>query len=179
MAVESDTTSFIIRKAVEADLPTLIDFLAKLALHVSGAPPMKLRDQEHKRLSQVLSEGLTNQDKLIVVADVPDTGVAGMGYIFVWRSQGIWEQATHTEYRSGVIDDVWVEPDFRKMGLSTAILKELVGFAEEKGAHELILEYSLTNTEAEAVWTRIGFKPIGIRAAATTAAVKKALAPRG
>nr|WP_323806883.1 hypothetical protein [Marinobacter gelidimuriae] len=34
-----------------------------------------------------------------------------MGYIYVWHSQGIWEQAEALVYRSGIIDDVWVEPE--------------------------------------------------------------------
>lgn len=178
LAAENHMTAFTIRQAVAADLPTLVDFLARLALHVSGAPPTRLKKQERQRLLAALSDSLVDEDKRILVADVPDAGVVGMGYIFVWRNQGIWEQAEYVEHKSAMIDDVWVEPDFRKMGLFSAILKELVGFAEKKGAQDLVVEYSLTNKEAAAAWTKLGFEPTGVRAAAFTAAVQNALADR-
>lgn len=178
MAAENHMTPFTIRQAVAADLPTLVDFLARLALHVSGAPPTPLKKQEHQRLLAALSDSLVDEDKRILVADVPDVGVVGMGYIFVWRNQGIWEQAEYVEHKSAMIDDVWVEPDFRKRGLFSAILKQLVGFAEKKGAQDLVVEYSLTNKEAAAAWTKLGFEPTGVRAAAFTVAVQNALADR-
>lgn len=171
-------TQFTIRQAAAADLPTLVDFLASLALHVSGASPKKLKKKERQRLLAGLAESLDDEDKLIVVADVPDVGVVGMGSIIVWRNQSIWEQATPVEHKSGIIDNVWIEPSFRKMGMFVAILTELVGFAEKDGAFDLVVEYSLANKEAAAVWTKLGFEPTGVRAAATTVAVQNALADR-
>jgi ribosomal protein S18 acetylase RimI-like enzyme len=99
-----------------------------------------------------------------------------MGDISIWTSQGIWEQAHDIEYRSGIIDDIWVEPDFRSLGIFRALLRELVNFAELRGAQELILEYSASNKEANAAWTKLGFKTTGLRAAAFTHHVKEELA---
>jgi hypothetical protein len=50
-----------------------------------------------------------------------------------------------------------------------------VTFAEQHHASELILEYSASNKEAKAAWTKLGFKPTGVRAAAFTSVVKQAL----
>ncbi|MEX0738578.1 MAG: GNAT family N-acetyltransferase, partial [Pseudohongiella sp.] len=97
---------FLVREAVAEDLPVMVDFLAKLALHVSGAPPQSLKESERDRLLQVLRKSLPDPDKLLVVADVPDVGLVGMGYLYVWRNQGIWEQAGEVEFTSGIIDDV-------------------------------------------------------------------------
>lgn len=166
---------FVIREAVEADLPVLVEFLVKLALHVSGAAPQTLKEEEHQRLLSVLRSALLEDNKQLYVADHPEAGLVGMGYVYVWRSQGIWEQAEATELRSGIIDDVWVEPEFRSLGIFKALLKSLVAFAERHNAHELILEYSATNKQAKAVWTRMGFKTTGVRAAAYTATVRAAL----
>ncbi|MCW8978885.1 MAG: GNAT family N-acetyltransferase, partial [Marinobacter sp.] len=102
--------------------------------------------------------------------------LVGMGYVYIWRSQGIWEQSEAAEFKSGVIDDIWVEPDFRGLGILKALLRDLVTFAEEHHASELILEYSASNKEAKAAWTKLGFKPTGVRAAAFTSVVKQALA---
>lgn len=167
---------YLIRQAVEADLTVLVEFLAKLALHVSGAPPQSLKENERDRLIDVLRSSLTDHNKQLVVAEVPGVGLVGMGYIYVLRSQGIWEQTSHVEYRSAVIDDVWVEPEFRKLGIFPDLLRKLVLFAESCGAYELILEYSASNREARAAWSRLGFKTVGVRAAAFTSTVQEALA---
>ncbi|EBA01387.1 Predicted acetyltransferase [Marinobacter sp. ELB17] len=169
-------TAFVLREAREEDLPVLVDFLAKLALHVSGAPPQNLRKNEHNRLLNVLRSSLGDDNKLLTVAENPDAGIIGMGYIYVWHSQGIWEQAEALVYKSGIIDDVWVEPEFRNLGIFRALLQELVGFAESHHVHELILEYAESNKEAKAAWAKLGFKTTGIRAAAFTSTVKEALA---
>jgi len=173
-----NTNHFTYRKAKVKDLPVLVDFLAKLALHVSGGTPQELKKREFNRLKNALKDTFADEDKLIVVADRLDSGLVGMGYIHVWRSSDIWEQAGEVEYRSGVIDDVWVEPDYRGMGIFTAILRDLVTFAEKRGAQELILEYSTSNKEAEAAWSKLGFKPTGVRAAAFTSHVNEALRKR-
>lgn len=167
-----------IRKARKADFPILIDFLTKLTLHVAGSAPQILQQKEQKRLRDILAAALTDNDKLLLVAELPETGVVGMGYIYIWRSQGIWQQTSDQEFKSGVIDDTWVEPEFRKLGIFSALLHELVTFAEGRDAHELILEYSISNKEAEATWTRLGFKTTGVRAVAFTSIVKEKLSKR-
>lgn len=175
---QENTSNFIVREAEEADLSVLVDFLVKLALHVAGSHTQKLKKHERTKLVNVMRASLSDPDKRIIVAEVPDAGPVGMGYVYVSRDQGIWEQAEETESRSGFIDDVWVEPDFRNRGIFSAIMRELVKFAENHDVHELILEYALSNKEAEAVWTQLGFKPTGVRAAAFTQTVENALAKR-
>jgi ribosomal protein S18 acetylase RimI-like enzyme len=98
-----------------------------------------------------------------------------MGYVYLFHSQGIWEQTSHQELKSGIIDDVWIEPQFRKMGIFQELLRELVEFAHKRGAHDLLVEYSASNKEAAAAWTRLGFKTLGVRAAAWTSSVMATL----
>lgn len=167
--------SFVVREASEPDLPVLVEFLARLALHVSGDGPQTLKRNERQRLVAALRSALDDEDKRLFVAESPDAGLVGTGYVYVWRSQGIWEQVEPVEYRTGVIDDVWVEPEFRSRGVFRALLKRLVAFAESRNAHELTLEYSASNRQARAVWTKMGFKTTGVCAAAYTSTVKAAL----
>lgn len=179
MATPADNIEKLkIRKARKADIPILIDFLTRLTLHVTGGPPLTLKKEERKRLHNYLADALLDDDKLVVVADLPGSGLVGMGYIYIWRSQGIWEHTSDHELKSAVIDDTWVEPDFRQLGIFSALLSELIAFAESRGAQELILEYSAANKEAEATWTHLGFKTTGVRAAAFTTTVKEKLAKR-
>lgn len=179
MAATDDTIEKLkIREARKADFPVLVDFLTKLALHVAGSPPQPLKKKERKRLQDILAAALADDDKLVVVADLPESGVVGMGYLYICRGQGIWEQAGDQEFKYGVIDDTWVEPDYRQRGIFSALLSELIAFAESRDVQELMLEYSATNKEAEATWTRLGFKTTGVRAEAFTTTVKKKLAKR-
>tara|TARA_R110002110_G_scaffold90974_1_gene236385 strand:- start:27631 stop:28179 length:549 start_codon:yes stop_codon:yes gene_type:complete len=175
----SKKDQILIRPAEQGDIPMLVGFMAKLALHVAGGEPQTLKRKEKQRLMEILASALTNTEKLVVVAEAPGTGLVGMGYIYIWRSQGIWEQAGDLEFKSGVIDDIWVEPEYRQRGIFSAMLRKLVAFAESRDAHELILEYSVANKEAEATWSRLGFKPTGVRAAAFTHLVKKRLSRGG
>lgn len=172
---KANSADFVIREARDDDLPMLVEFLAKLALHVSGAPPQNLKEDEYNRLLSVLHTALADGNKRLVVAENTAAGLVGMGYVYVWRSQGIWEQAEGLEFRSGIIDDVWVEPEFRSLGIFKALLRELVAFAESHNVVELILEYAVSNEQAKAAWTKLGFKTTGIRAAAFTSTVKEAL----
>lgn len=167
---------YTIREAVEKDLTTLVEFLAKLALHVSGGPPRNLKEDERERLIAVLRSSIHDDNKRLLVVDVPEQGLVGMGYVYVLKGQGIWEQADHEGPSSGIIDDVWIEPDFRKMGIFQELLRELVEFAHKRGAHDLLVEYSASNKEAESAWTRLGFKTLGVRAAAWTSSVMETLA---
>ncbi len=169
---------YLIREAEQGDLPVMVGFLAKLALHVAGAPHQSLKEDERGRLIEVMRSSLTDGNKQLVVAEVPGAGLVGMGYIYLLRNQGIWEQTSHVEFTSGIIDDIWVEPEFRKLGIFPDLLRTLIAFAERHGAYELILEYSASNKEAKAAWTRLGFKTTGVRAAALTSSVQEALASR-
>ena len=173
--IKAQKPDFLIREAIEADLPVLVEFMVKLALHVADAGPKTLKDGEYQRLMEALRSALDDESKRLFVATSPEAGLVGMGYVYVYRSKGIWEQTEPEEYRTGVIDDVWVEPEFRSHGIFRALLKQLVAFAESHNAHDLILEYSAANKQAKAVWTKMGFKTTGVHAAASTSAVKAAL----
>lgn len=164
-----------IRKARKVDIPVLIGFLVDLGLHVSGARRKTLSRKAKKRLSDLLSEYFKDTDKFMVVACTPDNKLVGMGNIQIWHTPNLWEEAEEMEQKSGFIDDLWVEPDCRNQGIMGCILAELVDFAESHDIDELILEYAITNEEAAAVWKRLGFYPTGVRAAASTKAVRQKL----
>ena len=164
-----------VRRARKKDLPVLVEFLIKLTVHVAGGTPQTLKKAEKKKLRDLLDSALQDEQKQVIVAETADDGLVGMGDISIWRSQGIWDQMDDVEFRSGIIDDVWVEPEYRGQGVFRAVLRELVAFAEERAVHELILEYSLANKEAETAWRKLGFTPTGVRAAAFTSSVRQKL----
>jgi len=102
-----------------------------------------------------------------------------MGDIALWHVDDMWKNPERIGVSYAVIDDLWVEPEARQFGISKAIVRDLVTFASENGINDLILEYATTNIEAEATWSRLGFKTTGVRAAAPVADVLNRLTESG
>lgn len=166
---------FTIREANRDDIPVLVGFLVDLGLHVSGAKRQTLTRAAEERLSHFLLDYIDDPHKLMLVACTRRKRVVGMGNIQIWHSPNLWEEAEDLDLRSGFIDDLWIEPKYRKRGIMARILDELIAFAEQRNIGELVLEYSLTNKEAAAAWEKLGFRPTGVRASAYTASVRKKL----
>lgn len=163
----------VISEAEEADIPEVVELLFRLDAHVSGAPReiLRMTAEGERELSERMRSYLVNPWKLLVVARHPEAGVVGMGDIALWKHAEVWETPERQGQWYGVIDDVWVEPDFRRQGLNRRMLRKLVEFARSRDVESLQLEYAASNREAARAWKELGFRPVGIRAAATAAEV--------
>jgi ribosomal protein S18 acetylase RimI-like enzyme len=148
---------FLIRSATERDINRVV--------------AMRLRLQEHmitinRNLWQMSEKSIatlpsfyrsTLEDKrchLVVVEDKKSGIILGMGL------GRICEHDEHVPNESGKIDDIWVEPNYRKKGLCKMILSELKVFFESKGIDVAVLDFVNGNFEAETVWKRFGFQPV-------------------
>ena len=148
---------FLIRSATEKDIHTIV--------------AMRLRLQEHmvtinRNLWQMSEKSIATlpsfyrsalEDKrchLVVVEDKQSGVILGMGL------GRIYEHDEHVPNESGKIDDIWVEPNYRKKGLCKMILSELKVFFESKGIGVAVLNFVNGNLDAEAVWKRFGFQPV-------------------
>lgn len=56
-----------------------------------------------------------------------------------------------------------VHPDFRKRGIATALMKEILNELKEKGCRFFYLEVRASNTGAKAFYERFGFNIAGVR----------------
>ena len=162
-----------IEEAEEADIPHVLELLYRLDAHVSGAPRELLRMTAagEAELAKRFLTFITNPYKLLLVARHPRAGIIGMGDIALWKHAEVWENPERQGQWYAIIDDVWVEPDFRRQGLTRRMLLELVAFARRHSVESVQLEYSASNLEAAETWARLGFRPIGIRAEATVTEV--------
>jgi ribosomal protein S18 acetylase RimI-like enzyme len=169
-----------IREATADDLDVLTEMLYRLDAHVSGAPReiLAMTEAGEAALRDRLRRLVDAEEARLLVVTLGGEVVA-MGGIVVWGDDGTWTTPERRARRTAVIDDVWVDEDHRRRGLTRRLLDALVDFAESAGAREIVLEYSLANPEAEATWARFGFRPTGVRAAATTASVRAALGDDG
>ena len=62
--------------------------------------------------------------------------------------------------RCGRVDDVWVEPEYRRQGLGRQLMTHLLVFFESEAVKTLVLDYSVGNVEADRTWKALGFEPI-------------------
>ena len=58
------------------------------------------------------------------------------------------------------IKRMYTNPEFRKRGLATAIVKELENWAKEMGYEKIVLESSLEQNEALSVYEKSGYQRI-------------------
>jgi len=75
-----------------------------------------------------------------------------IGYIIFWK---IREEVQ--------INNIAVHPDFKKMGIGEAVLRDVIEEARAEGAHYVSLEVRPSNTAARRLYAKLGFELIGIR----------------
>jgi [ribosomal protein S18]-alanine N-acetyltransferase len=80
-----------------------------------------------------------------------DTGVL-LGYLIISRYVDAWH-----------VMNVAVEPEHRRRGIATALLDRLFELTSEDGRRGYTLEVRVSNTEAIALYERLGFESRGIR----------------
>jgi ribosomal protein S18 acetylase RimI-like enzyme len=158
-----------VRTAIDADLDDLTAMRLKLADHMAQANQdlLPMSEAGVAAIGERYREALGDPGTHIAVARVHATralvGMA-MGRI-VHRDDLIPAEL-------GRVDDVWVDPDYRRQGISRALLRPLLAFFERKGVELLMLEYTVGNAEAEAIWTQLGFRPLSVMAHGTVGDVR-------
>lgn len=63
----------------------------------------------------------------------------------------------------GYINNVAVHPDYRRQGVASALLSNLIELARQSQLAFLTLEVRKSNSSAIALYTGFGFTPVGIR----------------
>lgn len=61
------------------------------------------------------------------------------------------------------VTNVAVHPDWRGQGLGGRLMRALMALAVARGATRMTLEVRVSNRVAQALYTRLGFKPGGLR----------------
>ena len=61
------------------------------------------------------------------------------------------------------VTTIAVDPDYQRMKIGTRLLYELVSEADRMGAQTVSLEVRVTNWGAQRMYSRFGFRPVGVR----------------
>lgn len=151
-----------IRPAEKRDVEALAAMRLSLQEHLkrANAGVWDFSDAQKRGLADTCRGFLKDPDRRIVVACRADGEVVGMAIAVICR---------HEEYepgRSGRLDDVWVSPGHRNAGLCRRMVERLLAFFQDAGIETIALNYVVGNAEAEAVWARLGFRPVVVTATA-------------
>ncbi|MDI6603725.1 MAG: ribosomal protein S18-alanine N-acetyltransferase [Thermoanaerobacteraceae bacterium] len=63
----------------------------------------------------------------------------------------------------GHITNIAVHPDFRFLGVGSAIMEEMLNIAKKKAVTSMTLEVRESNIAAQALYKKFGFRPVGRR----------------
>lgn len=94
-------------------------------------------------------ESLINKNTLYMVA-VENEKVIGYAGMYI-------------SFEEGDISNVAVASNYRKRGVATKLLLEIIRRAHEKGVTDVTLEVRETNVGAIRLYEKLGFKEVGIR----------------
>ena len=100
-------------------------------------------------LETIINEIVENKLALYVVAEVDGLVV---GYVGIWLVVD-----------EGHITNVAVHPDWRRKHIAEAIIATLIDVTESHGVMAHTLEVRASNTPAQKLYEKFGFKPMGVR----------------
>lgn len=159
-----------IRPATAEDVEVLATMRFSLQEHMTRANPelLPLSEQGIAAFPVRYREAIADTHAHIVVAQAQDTEeLIGMAMGRVTRREDL------IPAQAGRIDDVWVEPSWRRQGICRALMKELLAFFERFDIEVLVLDYVVGNGEAEDTWHQLGFHPVLTLAKANVGDVKQ------
>jgi ribosomal-protein-alanine N-acetyltransferase len=88
----------------------------------------------------------------------------GRAYLVALESRQVVGYAGLISYGDEAhVTTIAVEPERHRLGIGTRLMYELIRRAQEMGAHAVSLEVRVTNWGAQRMYSRFGFRPVGIR----------------
>ena len=146
-------TSFTIRPAKARDAARLRELLEQICLlHVEGRPDLFRAGAKYT--VEDIVKMLDDTQKTIFVAD---TGDDVAGYIFCQFRHV--HGSVMRDYLNLYIDDLCVDPKYRRMGVGRALFERAKQLACERGAYNIDLNVWAFNESAIKFYESLGMKP--------------------
>lgn len=99
-------------------------------------------------------EGLIlDSDSHLIVTEDADQIIA-TGYAQIRRSKESRNHETHSYFGF-----MYVSPNFRRKGISQALVGQLISWSKSKGAQAVYLDVYMENTSAIKAYEKVGFEP--------------------
>jgi ribosomal protein S18 acetylase RimI-like enzyme len=139
-----------VREAAEQDFSKIWDIYRKVVDEGIYTPSVRGQVSPDKCESPGLSED-SEAGSMTLLCEV-DSKVVGYASI----EETIWEQSRHV-CELGIA----ILPEFRGMGVGSALLDSLINFAFKKGYEKITLSVFHTNKNAIGLYRKFGFKKVG------------------
>lgn len=153
----------MIRTAKESDIPLLIDSMRQLIAHVQATTKdtymvdISLPDIE--KLTDMFEQELDDSNIKILLSE-HDDNYAG----FIYGKITSPFVPTLTIKHVGLIEMCWVETAYRHKGIARKLSQGIEAWFKEKNIKYVDLNYLVGNSEAEASWDKLGYKPFRVNA---------------
>ena len=150
----------LIRRARQADIPDIGRLLHQVEdVHHQGRPDL-FRAGGRKYDDSQLETMLSDDSRPIFVATSPDDArVLGYAFCVLERYEG---DGAHCDMLTLYIDDLCVDEAVRGRHVGTELYDHVLGFAREKGCHNVTLNVWSCNASACAFYEARGLKPYKI-----------------
>lgn len=140
------------------DTPYLHQAMAALLAHVrdtsQDAYLLRLTDRYIEDSERWLGEIMSSDESMVLVAKWD--GIA-IGYAIGSITRPFIERCEIEAI--GLIEHCWVEPAHRTRGVASELVDALECWFREQSIEFADVQYLLGNNEAEATWTRLGYRP--------------------
>jgi GNAT superfamily N-acetyltransferase len=148
--------NFKIRTAEEKDIQTLARFRLSLQEYMENlnSGMLSLSQDARKSLPNRYRQWIVDPMRCVVCAELEPGELIGMAIALVM------EQTDWDPPRVGRIDDVWVEKEYRRKGITRQLINHLLNFFSRHNVSTIALDFLSGNEEAESTWESFGFKTI-------------------
>lgn len=120
---------------------------------VSGEAFETLRRKAQARLEEWFERG-NYAGWLATLADKPDVVVGGAGIQLQSILPRPLSSATISEGRQGTVINVFTEPQWRRRGVGSLLMKEIIAWSKDEGLDRLLLHAS---RDGRSVYEKLGF----------------------
>ena len=142
--MEGSTVQIQVRKAVEADIPSLCDLLALLFAQEADFTPDAGR--QTRGLQLIISQPEVGR----ILCAIVNNSIVGMVSI-------LFTVSTAEGGRAAWMEDMVVHPDWRGRGISERLLQEAIKEAHLSGCSRITLLTDNSNSAAKRLYGRAGF----------------------
>lgn len=137
--------SILIRSAQEKDLQDILDIYNDAVLHTTAVYTYKAQTFESREIwfKQKMDEGYP-----VVVYELDNkvVGFATFGPFRPWPA-----------YKYSIEHSIYVDSNYRRKGIATSLLKEIIAIANERGYKTLIAGIDAANEKSIAMHKNFGF----------------------
>jgi ribosomal protein S18 acetylase RimI-like enzyme len=152
----------VIRHAEPSDIPSLLPMIAKTcALHQSwDAAKYGSVPHPEQQYYNWLASLLKNQRNLCLVAcEKESDAIASQKLIALLIATVEREIPIYSLREFGFIQDLWVEPEYRHMGIARQMLEQALAHFTKIGIKQIRLDTASANDVSRSLFTSIGFRP--------------------